>query len=156
MTKVGRLRVMEYVEAPSAPLRPEDAIVRVEYFGAGNKTLGYVELFKVPSEKGNDYLARTEYGRWYVKVPQRRRRAGRARRAQRREVGLVRRGVGRRGPDVGVGGALGGRWCASGVPGFPRANQTTVAGGSSEVAGAAEARDQDVPLRRVMNAVAHP
>jgi hypothetical protein len=70
MTKVGRLRVMEYVEAPVAPLKPEDALVRVDYFGAGNKELGYVELFKVPGEKGNDYLARTEYGRWYVKVPQ--------------------------------------------------------------------------------------
>jgi hypothetical protein len=69
MTKVGRLRVMEYVETPSAPLKPEDALVRVDYFG-GNKELGYVELFKVPGEKGNDYLARSEYGRWYVKVPQ--------------------------------------------------------------------------------------
>jgi hypothetical protein len=23
----------------------------------------------VPGEKGNDYLARTEWARWYVKVP---------------------------------------------------------------------------------------
>ncbi len=65
MAKVGRLRVMEYVEKPPPP--PESEVVRIEYFG-GKKVLGYLELFEVPGEKGSDYLIRTEYGRWYVKV----------------------------------------------------------------------------------------
>ncbi len=68
MSKLGRLRGSEFVEKPSKPLRPEDAIVRVEYFGSG-KSIGFVELYKLPAEKGNDYLARTEWDRWYVKVP---------------------------------------------------------------------------------------
>jgi uncharacterized protein DUF4340 len=65
--KVGRLHVTEYVEKPSVPLAPESAIVRIEYFG-GTKTLGFLELYKTPGEKGSDYFVRTEYGRWFVKV----------------------------------------------------------------------------------------
>ena len=68
MSKLGRLRGSEFIEKPSKPLRPEDAIVRVEYFDAG-KSIGFLELYKLPGEKGNDYLARTEWDRWYVKVP---------------------------------------------------------------------------------------
>jgi len=68
MSKLGRLRGSDFVEKPSKPLRPEDAIVRVEYFDGG-KSIGFVELYKLPGEKGNDYLARTEWDRWYVKVP---------------------------------------------------------------------------------------
>ena len=68
MSKLGRLRGSDFVEKPSKALRPEDAIVRVEYFDAG-KSIGFVELYKLPGEKGNDYLARTEWDRWYVKVP---------------------------------------------------------------------------------------
>jgi hypothetical protein len=68
MSKLGRLRGSDFVEKPSKALRPEDAIVRVEYFDSG-KSLGFVELYKLPGEKGNDYLARTEWDRWYVKVP---------------------------------------------------------------------------------------
>jgi hypothetical protein len=67
LTKVGRLRVTEYVEKPAAPLSPESAIVRIEYFG-GKKALGFLELYKVPGEKGSDYLIRSEQTRWYVKV----------------------------------------------------------------------------------------
>jgi len=66
MTKVGRLRVMDYVETPPQ-LTPETLIVRLEYFG-GTKSIGFLELFKVPGEKGSDYLIRTEHGRWHVKV----------------------------------------------------------------------------------------
>jgi len=66
MTKVGRLRVMDYVESPPQ-LSPETLVVRLEYFG-GAKALGFLELFKVPGEKGSDYLIRTEHGRWHVKV----------------------------------------------------------------------------------------
>ena len=65
--KVGRLHVVEYVETPATPLTPESAVMRIEYFG-GTKSLGFLELYKVPAEKGSDYLVRTEYGRWFVKV----------------------------------------------------------------------------------------
>jgi hypothetical protein len=68
MAKLGRLRGSDFVEKPASPLRPEDAIVRVDYLDGG-KSVGFIELYKVPGEKGNDYLARTEWGRWYVKVP---------------------------------------------------------------------------------------
>jgi hypothetical protein len=68
MSKLGRLRGSDFVEKPAKALRPEEAIVRVEYFDGG-KSIGFVELYKVPGEKGNDYLARTEWDRWYVKVP---------------------------------------------------------------------------------------
>jgi hypothetical protein len=65
--KVGRLHVTEYVETPAPPLTPESALMRIEYFG-GTKSLGFLELYKTPGEKGNDYFVRTEYGRWFVKV----------------------------------------------------------------------------------------
>jgi len=65
--KVGRLHVVEYVETPATPLTPESAVLRIEYFG-GTKSLGFLELYKVPAEKGSDYLVRSEYGRWFVKV----------------------------------------------------------------------------------------
>jgi hypothetical protein len=67
LSKVGRLRVMEYVEKPAAPPSPESAVVRIEYFGK-KETLGFLEVYKVPGEKGSDYLIRTEQTRWYVKV----------------------------------------------------------------------------------------
>jgi hypothetical protein len=67
MSKVNRLRGNDFVEKPSKALTPQDAIVRVEYFDGG-KSVGFVELYKLPGEKGNDYLARTEWDRWYVKV----------------------------------------------------------------------------------------
>jgi len=65
--KVGRLHVVEYVETPAPPLTPESAVMRIEYFG-GTKSLGFLELYKVPGEKGSDYLVRSEYGRWFIKV----------------------------------------------------------------------------------------
>jgi hypothetical protein len=67
LSKVGRLRGGDFVEKPAIPLRPESAIVRVEYLD-GPRSLGFVELYKVPGEKTNDYLVRTEWDRWYVKV----------------------------------------------------------------------------------------
>ena len=67
LTKVGRLHVMDYVETPPAPLAPETAIVRLEYF-AGKKSLGFLELYKLPAEKGSDYFVRSENSRWFVKV----------------------------------------------------------------------------------------
>jgi hypothetical protein len=67
MSKLERLKVQEYVETPAAPLRREDAIVRVEYF-AGGRSLGFVELYKVPGEKSSDYLVKSERTRWAAKV----------------------------------------------------------------------------------------
>jgi hypothetical protein len=67
LTKVGRLRVMEYVEKPAAQPTPESAVVRLEYFGKKD-ALGFLELYKVPGEKGSDYLIRSEQTRWLVKV----------------------------------------------------------------------------------------
>ncbi len=68
MSKLGRSRGSDFIEKPAKTLRPEDALVRVEYFDGG-KSVGFIELYKQPTEKGNDYLARTEWDRWYVKVP---------------------------------------------------------------------------------------
>lgn len=67
MTKLGRLHVQDWVEKPGATPGPESLVVRVDYF-AGSKPLGSLELYKVPGEKGNDYLAKTEYGRWFARV----------------------------------------------------------------------------------------
>lgn len=66
MTKVGRLRVMDYVEKPETAPKPEDLVVRLDYFDK-KKSLGFLELYRVPGEKKN-YLARSEYGRWYVTI----------------------------------------------------------------------------------------
>jgi hypothetical protein len=67
MTKLERLRVQEYIETPSAPLKPDDAVMRVDYY-SGSKPLGYIELYKVPGEKGSDYLVKSERTRWTAKV----------------------------------------------------------------------------------------
>lgn len=67
MTKLARLHVQDWVEKPNTPLTAENAVVRVEYF-AGSKPLGTLELYRVPGEKGNEYLARTEYSRWPARV----------------------------------------------------------------------------------------
>lgn len=66
MTKVGRLRVMEYVEKPEPAPKPSDLVVRLDYFDK-KKSLGFLELYRVPGEK-KSYLARSEYGRWYVTI----------------------------------------------------------------------------------------
>ncbi|HYQ01763.1 MAG TPA: DUF4340 domain-containing protein [Polyangiaceae bacterium] len=67
MSKLGRLHVQDWVEKPSALPGPDNLVVRVDYF-AGSKPLGNLELYKVPGEKGNEYLAKTEYGRWFSRV----------------------------------------------------------------------------------------
>ena len=67
LSKVSRLHVTEYVEKTPSPLTPESAIVRIDYFG-GTKTLGFLELYKLPGEKGSDYYVRSENSRWFVKV----------------------------------------------------------------------------------------
>ena len=67
LTKVERLRALEFVEKPAQAPTPEQAVVRLEYF-AGAKSLGFLEVYKVNGEKGPEYLGRTEYTRWYVKL----------------------------------------------------------------------------------------
>ena len=67
MTKLGRLHVQDWVEKPTTPVSDSQAVVRVEYF-AGSKALGSLELYRVPGEKGNEYLARSEYSRWLARV----------------------------------------------------------------------------------------
>ncbi|HET9953405.1 MAG TPA: DUF4340 domain-containing protein [Polyangiaceae bacterium] len=65
MTKLGRLRAINFVEKPTGNLEP---IAMVEYL-AGTRPLGKLELYKTTGEKGPEYLARTAYTRWYVTVP---------------------------------------------------------------------------------------
>ena len=67
MAKLGRLHVQDWVEKPSAAPGPDNLVVRVDYL-AGSKALGSLELYKLPAEKGNEYLAKTEYGRWFARV----------------------------------------------------------------------------------------
>jgi len=67
MSKLNRLHVQEWVEKPAVPVGPENEVMSVAYF-AGKKPLGTLELYKVPGEKGNDYLAKTAYGRWFARV----------------------------------------------------------------------------------------
>jgi hypothetical protein len=68
MSKVGRLRVQQYVETVSVPVLPEYQIVRIEYFDA-KKNLGFLDLIEIPESKGNaGYLVATEYTRWHAQV----------------------------------------------------------------------------------------
>jgi Domain of unknown function (DUF4340) len=67
MTKLGRLHVQDWVEKPAQAVTADNTVVHVDYF-AGEKALGSLDLYKVPGEKGNEYLAHSEYGRWYARV----------------------------------------------------------------------------------------
>jgi len=67
MTKLGRLHVQDWVEKPAQAPAVDASIVHVDYF-AGSKALGSLDLYRVPGEKGNEYLAHTDYGRWYARV----------------------------------------------------------------------------------------
>jgi len=67
MTKLGRLHVQDWVEKPGAPPSASNLAVRIDYF-AGSKPLGSLELYKVQGEKGNEYLAKSEYGRWFARI----------------------------------------------------------------------------------------
>jgi Domain of unknown function (DUF4340) len=69
MTKLGRLRIMNYVEKPSEPLTPDKAVVHVDYEAKGGRKLGFIELYKLAGDKGKpSYLIRTEQTRWYADV----------------------------------------------------------------------------------------
>lgn len=68
LNKLERIHVTEYVEKPEPALRPEDRAIEIHY-QAGSKKLGFFELYKVNGKNGPEFLARTEYGRWAVRVP---------------------------------------------------------------------------------------
>jgi hypothetical protein len=69
MSKLDRLRVTKYIgEKSDAPVKPEDQVVRVDYF-ADAKPVGFIELVRAPGEKDRpEYFARTEHTRWYATV----------------------------------------------------------------------------------------
>jgi len=67
MAKLGRLHVQDWVEKPSSAPGPDSLVVRVEYFAA-SKPLGSLELYKLPGDKGSEYLAKSDYGRWFARV----------------------------------------------------------------------------------------
>lgn len=67
LTKLERLRALEFIEKPAQAVGAEQSVVRVEYF-SGSKSIGFLELYKVTGEKGPEYLGRSEYSRWYVKL----------------------------------------------------------------------------------------
>src|SRR5690606_19752582 len=50
MEKLQRLRIIEYVAEPPAALRP---LFSAEFFGAGGKRLGSVELAAAPAPEGD-------------------------------------------------------------------------------------------------------
>ena len=68
--KLQRLRVMSYVEKPTPQPSPADLVMQVDYSDGSHDKLGHLELYRVPGKDGKkpDYLARTEYTRWYAKV----------------------------------------------------------------------------------------
>jgi hypothetical protein len=70
MTKVGNLRLLSYVEKPEPAPKPEDLVLRVDYFGDG-KAVGYLEVYKVAGDGDSErdkFFARSENSRWYAQV----------------------------------------------------------------------------------------
>jgi hypothetical protein len=74
MTKLGRLRVMQFLENPPESLAPTELVVRVEYFDKTNE-IGFVELGRLPpKEPAPDgkakpqYVVKSEHTRWYAEV----------------------------------------------------------------------------------------
>lgn len=65
MSKVQRLRIMEYTEKPPAG---QALVAKVEYLGAGTKPLGFVEIVRVGEGANAEYYARTEFTRWFGKM----------------------------------------------------------------------------------------
>lgn len=64
MTKLERLRVTKYVQAP----KPDPSLsFRVEYIG-GSGSLGFIELSRADGADGPVYYARTERSRWFAEV----------------------------------------------------------------------------------------
>jgi len=72
MTKLDRLRVVEYVEKVEPPPEP---VLSVEYYSEKGKLLGRLELASKAPEPGKpdakpEYLVRTEHTRWWGQVVQ--------------------------------------------------------------------------------------
>ncbi len=71
MTKLGRLRITEYVEKPSPEPAADSAVVSVEYLAKGGRKLGQIELYKGPPAPNSGkptYLVRSEQTRWFAQV----------------------------------------------------------------------------------------
>lgn len=66
MTKLDRVRPLQYEEKPDPAPRPDQLVVRVEYLN-GSKNLGFFELYKLGGDKP-EYWVRSELTRWYAKV----------------------------------------------------------------------------------------
>lgn len=69
VTKLGRLRISEYVENPSPAPGPSSLVVSVRYQGKGGRDLGQLELHKLaaPGQKPT-FLAKSEHTRWFAEV----------------------------------------------------------------------------------------
>lgn len=72
MTKLERLRIVQYVEKAEPPPEP---VFSVEYFSDKGKLLGRVEVAKRPADPSKpdakpEYLARSEHTRWWGQVIQ--------------------------------------------------------------------------------------
>ncbi|MCA9592655.1 MAG: DUF4340 domain-containing protein [Myxococcales bacterium] len=71
MTKLGRLRITQYVEKPTPEPAPGRALVSVKYLAKGGHELGHIELYKGPPAASSGkptYLVQTEQTRWYAEV----------------------------------------------------------------------------------------
>jgi hypothetical protein len=69
MSKLGRVHVADYTEAPPGGLGPADLVVRVDYFEKSrSKSIGFVEIFRKGTDKEREYYGRTEHTRWPFKV----------------------------------------------------------------------------------------
>jgi hypothetical protein len=69
VTKVNRLKVTTYVEDTKPQPTPDQQVLTVEYYNARGTKLGFLELYRAPSEKDRpDYVARSEQSRWFATV----------------------------------------------------------------------------------------
>jgi hypothetical protein len=70
MTKVDRLRVTNYVEALEPAPKPEEQVVRVEYYNDRGKQLGFLDIVRRPAEgkERPEYVAKSERSRWHATV----------------------------------------------------------------------------------------
>ena len=70
MSKVERLRVTDYagekLEPP--PQKPQDVVLRIDYFDARKRPIGFLELIRRPGKDRPEYVAQTEHTRWFATV----------------------------------------------------------------------------------------
>lgn len=70
MTKIDRLRVTNYVETLDPAPKPEEQVVRVEYYNDRGKQLGFLDVVRRPAEgkERPEYVAKSERSRWHATV----------------------------------------------------------------------------------------